>query len=341
MSVLEAGKNVATQMKASLDSGLDVVSDFQTIKFTLYARLVLPLDGYVFWVKADQLSQSALFNAIGLNQGALNQQTVTIPAKVLTAPGDLHYSSTESQNEESSFATNRVVFTSQVPVNDLNAVGPNTMYVGERDGLKFAFSSRGYYQENADTYHYVGDAVYPELATQLVENGRDLDTRNVIVSNSLPIWLAMNGYQQADWEAFGNPNLTLYPSFLLPENLTPPYAAVHISPASTRALAGAPLYGPTMSRSQLSTERVKITIFGQRNYNAQDFVDFVLQQSVNNADFGIMNSPLLMDEKRTQTELNVIAMKKTVEFEINYYQTRLRDIARQFILKAVPTYYVN
>ena len=73
--------------------------------------------------------------------------------------------------------------------------------------------------------------------------------------------------------------------------------------------------------------------------NLLDFVDFVGQLSLDPAyGFGIMNQPVVRDEKRTQSEINAIAMKKTVEFQIDYNQTRVNDLARQLIKKVVPTY---
>jgi hypothetical protein len=42
-----------------------------------------------------------------------------------------------------------------------------------------------------------------------------------------------------------------------------------------------------------------------------------------------------------QSEMNVIAMKKSIVYEINYYQERVRDIARQLILHVIPNYYVG
>jgi len=48
--------------------------------------------------------------------------------------------------------------------------------------------------------------------------------------------------------------------------------------------------------------------------------------------------PIIRDEVRTQSELNVRGMKKSIEFEISYYQSVAQDIARQLILSSIPTY---
>ena len=68
-----------------------------------------------------------------------------------------------------------------------------------------------------------------------------------------------------------------------------------------------------------------------------DFQDYILSNSLND-EFGIMNMPIIKDEVRTQSELNVRGMKKSIEFEISYYQSVAQDIARQLILSSIPTY---
>lgn len=326
------------ELGAGLQAGVDTISSNQTIKFTKYHRLVLPLDGYVFWVRATLLSSSSLYNFSAYNTVYFNKPRVATaePKSTFLAKGSLHYATDTNQDESGTMAINRVVFTAEEEIDDLNEIDPNTIWVGEIDDLKFAFSSRSSFYRQAALWHYVGRAVYPDMATQLVDNPATLDVRNVIVSNSLPLWLALNNYNP--FYGFGNLSLTLYPSFLLPENIVPSYASVHIVPDATRAIGTVPKIGVQYTHDQLCTDRVKITMYGMRNFNALDFVDCVLQRSADYDDFGLMNSPVVRDEKRTQNELNVIAQKKSVEFEISYYQRRVNDMARQLILSAVPTF---
>jgi hypothetical protein len=339
MAQVDEAVGQASPLNADLKAGLENISQNQTVTFTKYVRLVLPLDGYVFWVKADLLSQSALFNAGAFNTAEFNEgQSIVTPAATETVKGSLHYASDTRQDEAEEYTINRVVFTAEQPIKAFNEIGQNVLFIGTFQGIKFAFSRRESFYQQAGLHHYVGDAVYSTLDSQLVDSIDGFDTRNVIVSNSLPIWLSMNGYVQQPWDAFGNP-VTLYPSFLVPLNLPPPYGAVHIQPDSTRALAAAPTFSPTFSHTQLVTEKVRVTLYGLRNFNALDFVDFVSQFSVNTDLLGVMNQPVVHDEKKTQTELLAIAMKKTVEFEINYLQHRVNDVARQLILQAIPTFY--
>ena len=338
MATLEETIGAPSSLGSDLQAGVEAISSNQTVTFTKYVKVVLPLDGFVFWVKADKVGKSALYNAALVNAAAYGQPQTVTPAPYITAKGSLHYATDTRQDEANTIAVNRVVFTSQQEIQDLNEVGPNVLFIGVIDGIKFAFSTRAAFYRQADLWHYVGFAVYSDMDTQVVDDPRSLNTRDVVVSNSLPLWLAFNGYQPPT-QGFGNPGLTLYPSFLLPTNLAPPYAAVHIAPENTRSLTGAPRIAADSSHSQLCSDLVKITMFGMRNFNALDFVDCVLQRSLEYEEFGVMNMPVVRDEKRTQSELNAIAQKKSVTFEISYYQNRMNDVARKLILSAVPSFY--
>ncbi|HGN6747218.1 TPA: hypothetical protein ACKWSA_004387, partial [Yersinia enterocolitica] len=57
------------------------------------------------------------------------------------------------------------------------------------------------------------------------------------------------------------------------------------------------------------------------------------------AEMGIMNIPVVQDERVTQNELNVIAMRKTIKFKINYYQQRMRNVARKLVISVIPSIY--
>jgi hypothetical protein len=54
-----------------------------------------------------------------------------------------------------------------------------------------------------------------------------------------------------------------------------------------------------------------------------------------------MNMPTVRDEKRPQSEIQAIAMKKIIEYDVSYYQSRIRDIARQLILDCIVDYSVS
>lgn len=352
----EAKDGQNTPLNADLDSGLDQLSYSQTITFTKYLRVILPLDGFAFWVKATLINQDAL-----LASGAMGASMPAIPpgeqsADEVVVKGSFHYITDMTQEEVQMSSFNRVVFTAQDPIQAFNSMEPDVMYIGffstpvrledgtvasEGETIRFAFSQRDSFYRQAELYHYVGHAVYNALDTQIIDDPRDLDTR-LVVSNSLPVWLSMNSYvENQEWELFQKPSFPLYPSFLAPQNELPPYATVHVEPSSTRGIASTPTIGPTASHDQLCSEIVRITFFGVRNEQIMDFVDFVNQFSVNTDFIGIMNIPVVRDEKHPQVEFNAIAMRKAIDYEVSYYQHQARELARQLIKTVIVHYQVG
>jgi hypothetical protein len=338
MATVDEALEHQSPLNADLRAGVESISQSQVVRFTKYIKLILPVDGYVFWVKASEVTPSALYNAMRYNAVPYNTaRTEAQAADFIDVSGSLHYTTDTRQGEDENFALNRVIFTAESEVNDLNAIGPFVMYIAELDGIRFAFSARGRFYKQAGIYHYVGDAVYPDMDPQIVDDTNGFDQRQV-VSNSLPIWLSLNSYVSP----FGGLRslIPLYPSFLTPKNLLPPFASVHIVPESTQAIASAPLLAPDLSHSQIVQEHVKLTFWGLRNEDAMNFVDVFDQFSLETDYIGIMNIPTMRDEKRIQSELGTIAMKKTIEYDVNYYQSQARTMARALMKSVLVNYEV-
>lgn len=323
-------------LNADLAAGVEAISANQTITFTKYVRVVLPLDGFVFWVRADIVSEAAIANATAFNVTAPGAPIEVItPAPYVVARGSLHYASEKKQDETESYSVNRVVFTAIDPVHqDFNQIGPACILIGELDGIRFAFDNRQNFYRQADLYHYIGDAIYPYMESQIIDNVAALPS-GLVVSNSLPFWLRLNDYHP--FYGFGN-SIPLYPSHLSPPNLRPPFATVHIYPESTVALVSAPRLGRRYSHEQLSRDRVRVTFYGANNAAALTFHDCVMQYSADYGYIGMANVPVMQDEKSSQNELGILAMKKMIEFEVNYYQSTARDMERQIICQAIPSF---
>lgn len=291
-----------TQLNSELKAGLDTLSLSQTITFNLYNRFVLPVDGYIFWIK-DQ---------------------VAAPVKV---KGSFHYSTRLEQSADEYLGRNTVIFTAQSEIQFFNNIAPNQIYIASLTvgtapntrTLKFAFGERAPLYLQAGLYHYTGEAIYPAMFPQVLDSPALLSTLPVL-SNSMPIWLALAAV------------MPIYPAHLVPQNSIPPYASIEIS--DTVPLASAPYLDYTSNHNQLVKDIVEITIYGVRNNDALDFQDYVFQQSLNTETFGIMNIPIIKDRKRVQKEIGTIAIKKSMDFEINYYQSRAQAIARQLITSA-------
>jgi hypothetical protein len=248
--------------------------------------------------------------------------------------GSFHYASSSEQREDATIDSNDIVFTSLSEIQEFNQIGPNHLYIGNYRELSFAFSSRARLYEQADLYHYQGKAVFSTKATQVIDDPSEFNP-TLVVSNSLPIWISMSGYVPP-YPTFDCP-FPLYPSYLVDDNLVPPFGSVHIE--TTRTLAMAPHVGPRTQSGYLCRDNVKIHLYGLDNEAASNFLLFVEQYSRDWMTIGMANSPAIRDEKTIQTELKVIAQHKTIEFEVNYLQSVVRDIARQFILHARVKFY--
>ena len=311
-----------------LKGGIDAIQP-ASVTFTKYVRVVLPLDGFVYWVKAGILTDETY-----ISSGATNT------ANSVTADGAMHYMATQNQDKDSTYAINDVVFTTDTQLTDFNEASQSELYIGIFDGIRFSFQSQGMYSPASKLYHYTGNAIYPYMDSQIIDSADDIDTSAQIVSNALPFFLAMNSYTKQDWDLFENP-ITLYPSFLTPTNLVPSYGVLHNEPGNVRAQNMVPIRSNDGTTDQYVSEEIYITLYGTNNLQASNFVNFVLEYSQNHDYFGINTTPIVQDEKEKQDEMGILASKKTITFTVNYYQSASRSVSRQLIESAIVSYDVS
>lgn len=328
MTIVSESSNPSTY-RQSLEQAVTQLAG--TFAFAQYQKQVLSQDGYVFWVKT---------------------------ANVLTVEGILQFSTSREQAEDQTIGINAVTFTAKQEVTAFNQVGAGVLWIfdqvtgsalpgnaipgsaipGVSNGtagiMQVAFSSRSDYFQEADLFHYAGFAVYPAMAAQLVASAADLPV-GPIVSNSLPIWLAQNSIAP------------VYPSFLVPENIQPPYIVAHIEPSLTETIQPVPLYPWTstdtgfvnLPSDQLMRDTVKLIFYGFTNAMVLQFQANIIQVSLNEESFGFSGElPVIRDEKREQAEIAAIAMKKSMTFGASYYQSTADAIARRLIISAAITY---
>jgi hypothetical protein len=344
--------NQQSALASAIRQGLESIDRDQKVKFTRYTKKVLPLDGYVFWIKSG---------------------------KTISVDGSLHYSVDERQEETETVALNHIIFTSEQEVQEFNAIAPDTIWIGSLgnaaasagdpvEGISsltpfpvlFAFSGRGNFYKAAEVYHYRGTAILPAMMSQIVNSVADLPD-SPIVTNSLPIWLSQT--------QFG----TVYPSFLVPNNVEPPYIVAHIEPEETDFIQAFPTYDmrvtgasaavgffqvgvseigqsnlsygvevPNSGASplyqlpscQLMQDHVRLTLVGFNNQTALQFYVSLIEFSRNTDAFGFMNSPAIRDEKRTQVEMSILQQKKHIDITASYYQSTANVIAERLILSA-------
>jgi len=299
-------------IQATLDAGIEQISQDEEVVFTRYTKFVLWPDSSVFWIAT----------------------TAT-----LTVKGSLHYATDRNQSEDETLAANQVILTAEQEVTAFNETAPDSMWIGTWpvDGgtLQVVFGQRGGFYDQAQIWHYSGFAVYPAMSTQIVASAADVP-EGPIVSNSLPIWLAQNAMAP------------VYPSFLVPDNIRPPYIVAHVE--RTETLGAFPVLGPwpgtiipdsgaaplhALASSQLMRDEVQLTLYGFTNQMAVQFFSSLVETSVVDESFGFANSPAIQDAKRTQREIASLAQKKTIGISANYYQGAADAAARRLILSAL------
>ena len=294
--------HTTTELHNTLQNGLKTLSNDQHITFKKYTQVVLPLDGWVFWVKTSSIEGE-------------------VEPFVKSISGSLHQMIDQDQREDETIAVTSLIFTTSFEIDVLKEVETTVMWIGEYNGSKFSFNKQSSFYNEAGLFHYVGDAVYPALADALVNDYSDLNLNDVVVSSSLPAWLTLNAI--AD----------IYPSFLVPTNIEPPYITVHID--RQQAITGSQKFNAFGDSTQLMSERVKLTLYGLRHNETMDFLKYVQEYTDDNGAFGYCCMPAVQDDKRPQSEINALAVKKTIEYTINYEQSRIRNEAARFIQSVV------
>ena len=322
-----------TSLGSAMEAGVNTISGTQTLTFDLYVRKVSPIDGTVYWVNATLLNSLAgTYNTDDYNTDPYNQgayKIADIPLSI-DVQGSLHLTSQLHQLEDRTVAYIKAIFTSLQFIQSFTITNPQQMYIcsysSEEGGvLRFGFSERMPFYQQSGVWHYMGDTLYAQMSTQIIDSLADFDLATQTVSNSLPIWLALKQ------------PIAIYPSFLVPQNLRPPFIVAHVDPAQTVALAQTTFINSISSSYQLTKDTVRISMFGLNNNQAIDFMNYVFQYTLDTEIMGLMNMPIIQDQKLTQPEYNVIAKKKEAVFEVNYYQSRVQDISRQLILQAFIT----
>lgn len=296
-----------TLLHAALSQGVQNLSLDQSVTFQEYLRVVLPVDGFVFWKPTG---------------------------KAIKPRGSLHYAQELHQDEEQTAALANTLFTTTKEIKNFARTltgGARYLYVATVNGFRFAVSQQQGFYSQAGLWHYFGRSIWPALYSQLLDPGRSVDTTRAVVSNSLPFWLQIADWAP-DWLPYGK-SPPLFPAFLAPANEPPPYGTVEITP--TRALQPVPTRGGLGgAHSQLVADTVRLTLYGLQNNEAVDFLDAVIDYSAATDNIGLMNAPTIVDDPRPQEEIQALAMRKRIEFDVSYYQSRSLDLAYQMIREA-------
>lgn len=292
-----------SQLSGALSDGAAVLDLDAEVKFKVYSRVVLPIDRYIYWQ----------------------------PSGHLTLRGSLHYGQEIEQSEAETVGIARVTFMTREKSQELSEGPINTLYVTDVGSARAAFSRQQGFYTQAGLWHYAGISVYPAFASQLLDRLGMIDASRAVASNSLPLWISLSSYVPLYAGAFAA-GIQLYPAFAVEPNLVPPYGVVNV--IDTKADTSAPYFDNTGTGWRLCRDRVRVTLYGLQSDEAHAFLYAAMQYSVDAGAFGIVNMPVVSDDKRPQEELQAIAMKKTIEFDVSYQQERATQVARQLITNA-------
>lgn len=313
MGRLDELRSGDTEWGPALRDGLETLSFDQEMRFDKYTRVVLPLDGYIFWQPMEE--------------------SVSVKCS-------FHFSQEIQQDEDETYGAISVSLTSFEPVVEFEAMPPDTLYVGQIRGVKFAFFTQTGFYGPAKLWHYMGRSIPPVMLPQLLDTPGAIDAAQPVTSNSLALWIAANTYKLPPLY-FGLPKgFTLYPADMVPPNLAPPYGVVKIE--DTRPLQAIPGFrGGTIGTDQLDADRVRVTLNGLQHNDGVDFLSAILAYSRYSDNFGLMNSTTVTDGSRKEASLQAVGMQKFILMEVSFKQSRVNDITRALIKKAVPSYQVG
>ncbi len=295
-----------SQLSGALSDGTVTLDLNAEVEFQVYSRVVLPIDRYVYWQ----------------------------PKGSMIMRGSLHYGQEIEQSEDETAGIAHITFSTRQKSQELSEGPINTLYVTQVGNTRAAFSRQQGFYTQAGLWHYTGLSIYPAFASQLLDRLGMIDASRAVASNSLPLWIALSSYVPLYAGAFAA-GIQLYPAFAVEPNLVPPYGVVNV--IDTRADTSAPYFDNTGTGWRLCRDRVRITLYGLQSDEAHAFLYAAMQYSTDSGAFGIVNMPAVSDAKRVQEELQAIAMKKTIEFEVSYQQERAAQVARQLITDATLT----
>ncbi len=315
---------------AALAAGEQTISQNQTVTFTKYSRAVLPLDGLVFWITTGQTNDV---------QCSIHTETVT------------------SQDETETPGATNVVMTSTTELDDLLADSPTTKWIAVWNGLHFAFTRTRRFYVPADLYHYFGRALLPSESSQVIDTATSLDPTLLIASNSLPVFIFLNVYVAPYWNPYNNtadaipdppppaipptptpilPLPTLWPSYLVPANLPPPYATVHVE--SSENLQPVAWMDANSNPYSLTSDVVRITMFGLSNNQAMLLRDSIVQFCEDQRIIGLQEISPIREERAPQVDFGIIAQKKTLTLRVAYLESAVINFARLLFDKIVVDY---
>lgn len=301
-----------TPLHHSLKGGLDDISYNEDVIFHEYRRKVLPLDGFLFWVK-------------------------TYVSR--TVSGSLHVSTHSQSTEIENYDLSQLVFSTTENIHTFHSTQADRVWVGHVGPIRFLIGAQKNTFKEAGLFHYSAETIPPSHRPQFIETEAELDGYTPVVGTSLPLFLSLptDTTPALNWCPWPK-DVPVFPSFSAPDNQEPPYIIVHNDPHKVQSAGmGAvdPLTGDT---HQILQEHVRLTLVGLPHTQAANVRDYILHWALLHSDvLGIVNTPVLTDEKRALNEASALAMIKTLELDVMYSQNTVRHTALKLINTAKVT----
>ncbi|MPW00404.1 hypothetical protein [Bombella apis] len=163
-SLDEITRTTGTPLANALAAGLNDISYGQTIRFTRYQRTVLPVDGFVFWVSTGETQD---------------------------VQGAIHVTTGNELTEDQAYDQSSIVLTTKTEVHQFHDLAPDTVWIGDFEGVRFAISSRSSRYNQAGLFHYLGSTVTPAFQSQFIDSAAMLQKMEPVTSSSLALFLAL------------------------------------------------------------------------------------------------------------------------------------------------------
>lgn len=275
----------------ALQDGLDTVRQGQTISFITYERVILPYDGFVYWVKTG------------------NEQTLV--ASMVHDENELHHEDQNFRNDSG------LIITTTEPLLDFSQDGLDTMSVFEYNNNLYVLRKTGYNSEQSGLFHNIARVIEPALRSILLDSKDDFLKKKAQFTNSIGLFVLLScGYFE-----FVSIDYPIYPEWLVPLNKKPPYITVGVT--ETEALNNG--FNTVNVDNSLflvkpAKDYVDINLYGLDNNEALNFLVKLERWSLFYKKIGFLNMPRIKDEQLAQNEIGSLAQKKIIELEIFYYQ---------------------
>ncbi|QDH14152.1 hypothetical protein E3E12_08070 [Formicincola oecophyllae] len=306
---------LSTEPTQASESTQDGAPPTQNITFRQYRRMVLPLDGHVFWV------------ATGTTQ--------TLAATLNAAT-----SAVQTAQETASPTALTLTINASDDLKPFTARAQGLLWVGTWQGQDFAISNASTSDLNAGSVLYSGQTITAPFAAQFVDDASQLDNKALLTSSCLPAFLAMPSQPTPLTKSCPWPEgVPVFPSFAVPDDQPTPYIAVCCRPKTLAPVSMAPSHdAASKTSSQIVREGVRLTLMGLDNQQACQVRDYVRQWALgHDSVLGVVNSPVIRDRPQKNPATATQAVRKTIDFTVMYPQRAMADIAMGLIKAAAAT----